>query len=149
MDELAENLENTYASVQKVEKEEIAKKMVSWAEVDIYFGPIGWQDVSNLRLEEEENHVNAPQKPRSLSSLVTYCYPIGQNFTGIWNTRNPITSVVWGSHFFFVTISLHYLIVGNEYWYVTSHIFRLIKSTLLFHLLQKMHWQLLSWSALK
>ena len=106
MDELAENLENTYASVQKVEKEEIAKKMVSWAEVDIYFGPIGWQDVSDLRLEEEENHVNAPQKPRSLSSLVTYCYPIGQDFTGVWNTRNPITSVVWGSHFSFVTISL-------------------------------------------
>ena len=83
MDELAENLENTFASVQKVEKEEIAKKMVSWAEVDIYFGPISWQDVNDLRLEEMENYENAPQKPRSLSSLVPYYYPIGQDFTGI------------------------------------------------------------------
>ena len=107
MDERAENLENTYACVQKVEKEEIAKKMVSWAEVDIYFGPIGWQDVNDLRLEDEENHENAPQKSRSLSSLVPYRYPIGQDFTGIWNNRNPITSVVWGIHFFFFTISLH------------------------------------------
>lgn len=107
MDELAENLENTFACVQKVEKEEIAKKMVSWAEVDIYFGPIGWQDVNDLRLEEEENHENAPQKSRSFSSLVPYRYPIGHDLTGIWNTRNPITSVVWGIHFFFFTISLH------------------------------------------
>ena len=83
MDELAENLENTYASVQKVEKEEIAKKMVSWAKADIYFGPISWQDVNNLRLEEMENYENAPQTPRSLSSLVPYYYPVGQDFTGI------------------------------------------------------------------
>ena len=37
MDELAENLENTFASVQRGEKEETAKKMVSWTKKDEYF----------------------------------------------------------------------------------------------------------------
>ena len=37
MEELAENLENTFASFQRGKKDEIAKKMVSWAKEDEYF----------------------------------------------------------------------------------------------------------------
>ena len=40
MDELAENLENTFASVQRGKKEKIAKKMVSLANNDEYFYPL-------------------------------------------------------------------------------------------------------------
>lgn len=41
MEEPAENLENTFASVQRGKKDEIAKKMVSWAKEDEYFLRIG------------------------------------------------------------------------------------------------------------
>ena len=70
--------------------------MVSWAEVDIHFGPIGWQDVNDLRLEEEENHENAPQKSQvesllldvinngSLGNLKVDTFSVGSTIPGVY-----------------------------------------------------------------